>query len=129
MVLGVFVNLVDIAEVGVICLLQYGRDQEEGITLVIQHLLRDVFSLSGILDAEVVDRGNVAFFRLNRLRVDECPGGVGIVVYRKLLLLSILGKDKGGLKLGLLGSLWYLHPFLNVGSDMVWSEVEEWQTP
>ena len=129
MVVGIFVNLIDIAEVAVIGKFQMWRNQEEGVAFIVNHFLGDVFSRLGICYAEVVDGRYVTFFGLNRLAVDEGPGGVGIVVYRKLLPFAVLLQDEGGIKLGLLGSLRNLHALGDVDTYMIRTEVELRQIP
>ena len=124
MVIGIFVNLINIAEVAVIGKFKMWRNQEEGIAFIVNHFLGNVFSRLGISYAEVVDWRYVTFFGLNRLAVDEGPGRVGIVVYRKLLPLSVLLQDEGGIKLGLLGSFRYLHALGDVDTYMIRTEVE-----
>ncbi len=124
MVVGIFVYLVDVAEVAVIGKLQVWRYEQEGVTLVVKHVLRDVLACLRVLDAEVVDRWHISLFCLHSLAVDELPGGVGVVVYRKLLSLSVLLQDEGGVKLGLFGSLRNLHSLGDVRTDVVWAEIK-----
>ena len=124
MVVGIFVNLIDIAEVAVVGKFKMWRNQEEGVAFIVNYFLGDVFSRLGISYAEVVDWRYVTFFGLNRLAVDEGPGRVGIVVYRKLLPLSVLLQDEGGIKFGLLGSFRYLHALGDVDTYMIRTEVE-----
>ena len=105
MVGGILVYFIDASEVAVIGKVEMWRDEQEGVALAVNHFLRDVFARLHIFYAEVVDRRHVAFFGLHRLAVDEGPGRVGIVVYRKLLPFAVLLQDEGGVKLRLLGSL------------------------
>ena len=129
MVVGVFVYLVDASEVAVIGKVEMWRDEQEGVALAVNHFLGDIFARLRILYAEVVDRGHVAFFCLHRLAVDEGPGRVWIIVYRKLLPLAVLLQNEGGIKLRLLGSLRNLHTLGDVGTDVIRAEVELRQIP
>jgi hypothetical protein len=65
MVVGIFVNLIDIAEVAVIGKFQMWRNQEEGVAFIVNHFLGDVFSRLGISYAEVVYWRYVSFFGLS----------------------------------------------------------------
>ena len=80
--LTVLVELVYVAEIGIIGTLEMGRDEQEGISLVVEYLLGDVVTGSIIGNGKVVDGRHVAFFHEFTLALYECPCGVGIVVER-----------------------------------------------
>mgnify|MGYP006877993708 FL=1 len=128
-VLRVFVDAVDLAEIGGVGQFEVGGHEDESVALVGQHLLREVIVGCGICDGEIVDGGLVALLHLHGLAVDEGPGGVGVVVERKLLAHAALLQDECCLKLRLLGSCGDLHSLADVGSDMVGAEVEGRQIP
>ena len=124
--LTVFVKLVDVAEVGVVGLLQVGSDEEEDIAAGGEHAVREVVAV-WFLNGEVVDGWHIAFLGLHGLRVHKLPRGVGIVVERELFLHAVLLQNEGCLKLRLGRSLRNLHAFLDVHTDVVRPEVEERQ--
>ena len=124
LLLAVLVELVDVAKVGIVGLLQVGRDEEEDIAAGVEHTVRDVVAVR-FLNGEVVDGRYITFLGLNSLRIDKLPRGVGIVVECELFLHAVLLQDKGRLKLRLRCALGNLHALLDIHSDVVGAEVDE----
>ena len=122
--LTVLVELVYVAEIGIIGTLEMGRDEQEGISLVVEYLLGDVVTGSIVGNRKVVDGRHIAFFHEFTLALYECPCGVGIVVEGKLATLPVFLHHKGILVAGHLGALGYLHTLADVGSHMIGAEIE-----
>ena len=101
-----------------------GRDEQEGISLVVEYLLGDVVTGSIVGNGKVVDGRHIAFFHQFTLAFYECPCGVGIVVEGKLATLPVFLHHKGILVAGHLGALGYLHTLADVGSHMIGAEIE-----
>ena len=51
--LRILVDLIDLVEPAVVGILQMGRHEQEGIALVVEHLLRDVLAIVYPFDEEV----------------------------------------------------------------------------
>ena len=84
--LGIFIQLVNLTEIAVVCMFQMGRDQQEGISFLRQHLLCDVFPCLVQLDREVVDWRYISLLCLNGLAIYKLPGRVRVVFKRELFL-------------------------------------------
>ena len=125
--LSVFVYLVDVAEVAVVSHGKSGRNEQEGVTLLREHLLGDVLASVVRRNGEVVYRRFVALLGLHRLGVYILPCRVGVVVERELARHAVLAQYERAFELRLLGSFWYLHALLYVRSDAVRAEVEDRQ--
>ena len=122
---GIFIYLVDVAEIGIVGMLQMGRYEQEGIAKIGKHLIGDVLIVQH--DGEIVNGRHVALFGLHGLRINECPRAVGIVVERELLLPAIFFHDEGGLELRLGSTLGNLHPLGDAGTDVIGAEIERGQ--
>ena len=122
--LTVLVQLVDVAEVGVVGMFQMGRDEQESIAFVREHRVGDVFPVFCPLDGKIVDGRHVAFLGLHGLAVYKLPCRVGIVVERELFFHTVLLQDKGGLILRQLGPFGNLHAGPDVCTHMIGAEVE-----
>ena len=119
------VYLVYSAEIGIVGVSQGGRDEQEGVTCIVQHLLCNVFTRFVVLYAEVMYRWHVSFGCLHGFRVDESPCGVWIVVEGEFLLLTVLLEYECRLELRLWRTLWNLHSLCYVGSHVVGTEIEQ----
>ena len=71
-----------------------------------------------------MDRRHVALGSLDGLRVDEGPGGVGVIVDGEFLPLSVLLHEESGFELWQRGALRHCHTLLDVGSHVIRTEVE-----
>ena len=66
LLLAVFVELIDVAEVGVVGLFQVGGDEEKDIAAGVEHTVRDVVTVR-FLNGEVVDGRYITFLGQNSL--------------------------------------------------------------
>ena len=67
---------------------------------MLQDFCREIVARAQILYCEIVNGRNVTGLHEGCLAVDERPGGVGVVVQREGLLLTILAQDKRCFVLG-----------------------------
>ena len=123
---AILIELVDGAEVAIIGSAQVGGDEQEGISAAVEDAVGEVVACARLY-REVVDWWHIALGSLHGLRVDERPGGVGIVVKGELFLHAILFKDESCLELGLRRTGRNLHTFLDVHADMIGTEVKDRQ--
>ena len=106
-------------------------NEQKAVSLVVENAVGD--RLSGRLpvqtyrrDVEIVYGWLIAGLGLNSLAVHKLPCAVGIIVERELFLHPVFPQNESGLKLRLLCSRGHLHPFFEVGSDVIGAEVEHW---
>ena len=125
--LGVFVDGIDFAEVTVVGTLQHGGDEQEGISVPGQYAVRQVVAGLLVGDGEVVDGRLVALLQDFLMGVLEhpCRVVIRVVILRELLGNAVLLADEGGLVDSLLRPFRYLHSLLDVLADVIGAEVED----
>ena len=94
----------DVAEVAVVSHGKSGRNEQEGVTLLREHLLGDVLASVVRRNGEVVYRRFVALLGLHRLGVYILPCRVGVVVERELARHAVLAQYERAFELRLFGS-------------------------
>ena len=104
-----------------------GRDEQEGVTLALQDFGGEIIASAQIFYCEIVNRRNVTSLHKSCFAIDECPGGVGVVVQREGLLLTILAQDKRCFILGLRCSCRNFHCLGYVHTDVIGAEIKLWQ--
>ena len=125
-VLGVFIDIVNRAEIRVVGIFEIRRDEQERVAVPAQNAVSEVVSRLIVYDGKIMNRRFVAFLYLDGVGayVFPCAVVVGVVFLIKLALHTVFLQNERRLEFRLLGSFGYLHALLDVDADMIRAEIE-----
>ena len=125
----ILIDGINVSEVAVVSPLQYGCNEQEGVSVLGQYAVSEVFPCFLVSNGEVMNRWLIALFEYFLVSIFKHPRRVivGIILLSKLPGHAVLFADESRLVGCQLRPFGYLHPFLDVLPDVIRTEVKDGQ--